>query len=126
MYSNVCMFTQSENRPPCKTRKETAEAINRAMMRFPQIVEILGELDRASIPFPGDEDIRHGCERALTAILVELARIEPAPQGKPGKAEENALQCLRSKAAERLINADQLQRIDQLIERILGAHQYNH
>jgi hypothetical protein len=120
------MFTQSDSTPPLKTRKQSAEAINRAMTRFPLIVEILGELDKASVPFAGDEDIRHGCERALTAMLAELARIEPAPFGKPVKAEDNAKQWLHSTAAERLVNADQLQRIDQLIERILGTHQEHH
>ena len=109
-----------------KTRKQSAEAINHAMTRFPLIVEILGELDKAEIPFPGDGDVRHGCERALTAMLAELARIEPAPPGKPSKIEETALNWLQAKAAGRLINPDQLQRIQQFIERILGTHRQHH
>ena len=90
------------------------------------IVKIYEELGNAEIPFPGDEDIRHGCERALTAMLVELARIEPAPAGKPSKTEEAALNWLQGKSVDHLINADQLQRIQQFIERILGAHLHHH
>lgn len=120
------MFTQPDRHPVLKTRKHSAEAINRAMTRFPLIVEILGELGKAGIPFPGDEDIRHGCERALTAMLVELARIEPAPPGKNGRTEEIARNWLHAKEVERLINADQLQRIQQFIDRILGSHRQHH
>lgn len=120
------MFTQAESHPPLKTRKQSAEAVVRAMTRFPMIVGIYEELGKAEVPFPGDEDIRHGCERALTAMLVELARIEPAPPGKPTKLEETALGWLHAKSVERLINADQLQRIQQFVERILGTHQFHH
>lgn len=120
------MFTQPDSNSPLKTRKQSAEAVNRVMTRFPLIVEILGELEKAEIPFPGDDDIRHGCERALTTMLVELARIEPAPQGKATKAEDTARTWLNLKAADRLVNADQLQRIQQFIERILGSHLQHH
>lgn len=120
------MFTQPESPTPLLTRKQSAEAVHRAMTRFPMILEVLEQLGSAAVPFAGDEDIRHGCERALTSILVELARIEPAPAGKPSKIEDSALQLLHSKTAERLINADQLQRIDQLVERALGTHSRNH
>jgi hypothetical protein len=119
------MFTQPDTNPVLTTRKRSAEAINRALTRFPLIVEILGEIDKAEVPYPGDEDIRHGCERALTSMLAELARIEPAPPGKSVKAEETALSIVQSQAAGRLVNADQLQRIDQLVERILGTHCQN-
>ena len=91
------------------------------MARFPQIVQILGELGQAQVPFPGDDDIRHGCERALTAMLVELARIEPAEPDKPTKAEETALHWLHSKKAVHRIDVDRLQRFEQFIERILGG-----
>lgn len=90
------------------------------------IVGIFEELGKAEVPFPGDEDIRHGCERALTAMLVELARIEPAPPGKPTKIEETALNWLQGKSVDRLVNADQLQRIQQFVERILGTRQVHH
>ena len=120
------MFTQPDNHSPVMTRKQSAEAVQRAMARFPLILDILTQLGKAEIPFPGDEDIRHGCERALTTMLAELARIEPASPGKPSKIEESTMQLLHSKVAARMINADQLQRIDQLVERILGTHSKNH
>ena len=122
------MFTKPDSRPPArasiavqKTRKQTLEEINHAMARFPLIVEILGELREVQVPCPGDEDIRHGCERALTAMLVELARIEPAEPDKPTKAEETALHWLHSKKAVHRIDVDRLQRFEQFIERILGG-----
>lgn len=120
------MFTQPESSNPCLTRKESVEAVHRAMMRFPLILDVLEKLGKSDLPFAGDEDIRHGCERALTSILVELARITPAIPGKSSKIEESTVQMLHSKAAERWINADQLQRIDQLVERVLGTHSRNH
>ncbi|MBC8125978.1 MAG: hypothetical protein H8M99_02365 [Gloeobacteraceae cyanobacterium ES-bin-144] len=96
------------------------------MTRFPLLVEILGTLSKTSIPFPGDDDIRHGCERALTAMLAELARIEPAPTGRTSKAEDTALGLLHSLEAEKLIHPDQRQRIQQFIERILGGAAHTH
>lgn len=119
-----CMFTMTESHPPQMTRKQSAEAINHALTRFPMIVGILSEFEKAEIPYPGDEDIRHGCERAITAMLAELARIEPAPSGKFSGIEETALGWLNSESAHRLINADQLQRIQQFIERILGNYRH--
>jgi hypothetical protein len=84
------------------------------------IVEILGELGKARVPFAGDADIRHGCERALTAMLSELARIQPAPSGRASKAEELARSWPLCESAAVLIDPDQLQRIQQFVERILG------
>lgn len=119
------MFTKQELTPQ-KTRKQSAEEVNRAMTRFPLIVGVLGELRSSGVPFPGDDDIRHGLQRAVTAIMVELARIEPAPAGKPTKAEATALGWLHESAAEGLIDADQLERIGQFIERILGSRMSHH
>ncbi len=107
--------------PPQKTRKHSADGINQAMARFPLIVQILAELRRAQMPYPGDEDIRHGCERALTAMLCDLARIENAPAGKPSKAEETAQNWLHNPAAGELIDADKLQRLQQFIDSILNT-----
>ena len=118
-YVSGCMFTQPENQTGSNTRKRSAEAINHAMARFPLIVGILGDLSKVSVPFPGDADIRHGCMRALTTILGELAKIEPAPAGKATKAEETAQSWLHSEAARDLIDADQLQRMQQFIDRVL-------
>jgi hypothetical protein len=91
------------------------------MSRFPLILDILGQLGGSQVPLPGDDDIRHGCERALTAIMGELARIEPAPAGKPSKSEAAALEWLHRQDTELLIDADRLQRIQQFIERVLGV-----
>jgi hypothetical protein len=117
------MSTKAEISPDLKTRKQAAEAINRAMERFPLILGILGELRNAHIPFPGDDDLRHGCDRTLTSMLSELARIDPAPPGKPVKAEEISHGWLTDEKAVRLIDADKLERLQQLIERILGKPQ---
>ncbi|MEO8615198.1 MAG: hypothetical protein ABI600_08670 [Luteolibacter sp.] len=115
------MSTKIETSPDTRTRKQSAEAINRAMARFPVIVEILNDLSKAQIPFPGDDDLRHGCDRTLTTMLAELARIDPAPLGKFSKTEEIAHNWLKSENVVRLIDADKLQRIQQFIERILGT-----
>lgn len=119
------MFTKPDSNQ-ARTRKQSAEAIHHAMTRFPLIVEVLGQLREAEIPFPGDEDIRHGCQRAITAIMVELARIEPAPPGKSTKAEAGALSLIQDRETIRLIDADQLQRMEQFIQRILGTHSSHH
>ncbi len=115
------MFTPPEN-PSQKTRKQAVEAVHRAMARFPLILDTLDQLRRADVPFPGDPDLQHGCVRAITAMLVELARIEPAPQGKATKLEQAALAALHDVRATRLVDPDQLQRMLQFIERILGPH----
>ncbi len=96
------------------------EKINRAMARFPLITKVLGELSDASVPFPGDDDIRHGCERALTAMLSELARIENAPAGKVSKAEDLAQSWLNNATSRQLIDVDKLQRMQQFIDCILN------
>lgn len=120
------MITQSESHLPLKSRKQCVEDTQRAIIRLPLIVEILDKLSKAEVPYPGDDDIRHGCERALTAMLVELAKIEPAPVGKPSKLEDAALAYLHTPSAVRLIHPDQLQRMQQFLERIFGAHRNGH
>lgn len=119
------MFTKPDP-SPSKSRKQSAEAINRAMARFPLIVDVLGQLRKADVPFPGDDDIRHGCQRAITAIMSELARIEPAPPGKPLKSETTAVSMIHGEETVRLIDADQLQRMEQFIQRILGTPASHH
>lgn len=114
------MPNQPVSKLPPMSRKQSAENINRAMSRFSLIVQILGELGEAHFPYPGDSDIRHGCERALTSILFELARIEIAPSGKPSKAEEIAQAWLHSSEARQLIDADILQRMQIFIDFILS------
>ncbi len=107
--------------PPQKARKHSAEEINRAMARFPLLIRILAELNQDQIPLPGDADIRHGCERALTAMLSELSRIESAPSGKSSKAEEAAHNWLQNPDTSKLIDADKLVRIQLFIDRILKS-----
>lgn len=114
------MSNQPVSLPPQKARKQSAEEINRAMARFPLLIQILAELNRDHIPLPGDADIRHGCERALTTMLSELSRIEGAPMGKPSKAEEAAQNWLQHPDAGKLIDADKLVRIQLFIDRILN------
>lgn len=114
------MPNRSVSLPPQRTRKQSAEEINRAMSRFPLILQILGELNREQFPCPGDDDIRHGCERALTGMLCELSRIPVAPAGKACKAEEAAHSWLRDKSASNLVDADLLQRMQEFIENILN------
>lgn len=104
---------------PQKVRKQSAEEINRALTRFPLLIQILAELNKDQIPLPGDADIRHGCERALTTMLAELSRIESAPNGKSSKAEEAAQNWLQHPEADKLIDADKLLRIQLFVDRIL-------
>ena len=107
--------------PPFEiTCKQSSEEINRALTRFPLILRTLAELGDARLPFPGDEDIRHGCERALTSMLSELARIPAAPAGKPSKAEETARAWLQSPESRQWIDADKLERMQQFIDAILS------
>lgn len=113
------MSNEPVSLPSQKNRKQSAEEINRAMARFPLVLQILRELGLTQLPFPGDDDIRHGCERALTRMLADLARIQPASTGKSSKAEETAQSWLQSKEARRLIDADRLERMQQFIDSIL-------
>lgn len=104
-----------------RSRQEAAEKINLAMTRFPLILEILRDLGDSEAPAPGDADIRHGCERALTAILVAIARLDPVPPGKASQAEAVAQSWLRSADATELVDGDVLQRIEQFIDCVLHS-----
>ncbi|GAA5130396.1 hypothetical protein GCM10023212_40050 [Luteolibacter yonseiensis] len=104
---------------PSHLRTQCAGDINRVMTRFPLIVQILKELRETQIPLPGDNDIRHGCERALTSMLSELARIETAPAGNFSKDEETAQSWLHCPDARQFIDADVLQRMQIFIDFIL-------
>ncbi len=105
---------------PPKTGNHAVEEINRAMARFPFLVQILRELDQAQVPCPGDDDIRHGCERALTAMLCELARIDPAPADMPSAAEKTAQAWLDLPGVHGLVDADKLERMQLFIDCILN------
>lgn len=109
-----------------RTRSQAADEINHAMARFPLIVGVLGKLRETNVPLPGDGDLARGCERALTDILGALTRIEPAAGGRASKTEEAARKWLASNDVTSLIDADQLQRMHQIIDAVLGvdpAHQ---
>ncbi|MFT3990202.1 MAG: hypothetical protein QM680_02215 [Luteolibacter sp.] len=105
---------------PQKTRKQTAEAINRALARFPLLLDVMEELAKHDFPCAGDQELRHGCERALTAMLSRLALIDPAPAGQTSNAEKIAESWLHGTRAPRLIDASKLERLQQFIDRILG------
>jgi hypothetical protein len=57
----------------------------------------------------------------LTAMLAGLARIKPAPPGKACKAEKSVRRHFQTQAAGEVIDRDQFQRLEQLVNRILGA-----
>ncbi len=120
------MLTPSNDMTFAHSRQHTAAAVCEALARFPLIVEILGELAKSQIPQPGDADIRHGCQRALTAMLLELSRIDPAPPGPVTKHEETALNWLHARAASQLIDPDQLERFEHFVGRILGSSPQHH
>ncbi|MFT4175552.1 MAG: hypothetical protein QM627_02745 [Luteolibacter sp.] len=105
---------------PQKTRKQTAEAINRALVRLPLLLDVLEELSKQDFPCAGDQELRHGCDRALTAMLSRLALIDPAPNGQVSNAEKIAESWLHEARAPRLIDASKLERLQQFIDRILG------
>jgi hypothetical protein len=90
------------------------------MARFPLLVQILRELDAAPVPHPGDDELWHGCDRALTTMLAELAWINPAAPGVPSEAEALARSWLNTGRSARLIDADKLRLAHQFIDRILG------
>lgn len=114
------MLVPSDNKTSPKSRKQIADTVLHVMTRFPLVLEILGELGKSDIPAPGDEDIRRGCDRAVTAILVDLARIEPAPTGIPCQAEDATYRMLNGESGAALIGPDKLQSIHELVSRIFG------
>lgn len=104
--------------PPTPSREDAAQEIAQVTRRLPLIVKILQELHDTPYPGPGDDDIRHGCDRALTAMLSELAKMQPAPDGKPSQNEQKVRTLIGKYAAEGLVDADKLQRMQIFIDRI--------
>ena len=111
---------QHYNSGQSMSREQTALAVLHAMTRFPLVLEILSELGNSTAPNPGDDDIRHGCQRAIEAILVDLSRIEPAVPGNPSEAEAETCRLIGGNSGEGLIHSDQLQRIHEFIDHIFG------
>lgn len=122
------MFTRAMEPRSAKerTRREAADEINHVMTRFPLIVRMLRETKEAHVPLPGDVELERGCERALTAILGALTRIDPAEGGEATKAEETARDWLACRQVAALLDADQLERMHQVIESVLGANPRHH
>lgn len=116
----ITMPLEPLNSPPQNLRLDAVEKINHAMARFPLVLRILGELAESRCPLPGDDDIHHGCERALTRMLSDLARIAPAEPGASVPAEETVFAWLLHEDTRRLIDADRLERIQQLVDSILA------
>jgi hypothetical protein len=106
------------NSPPVPSREDAAQGIVQVTRRLPLIVRILEELHGTAIPCPGDDDIRHGCDRALTTMLSELAKMQSAPDGKPSLNEQKVRTLLGKHAAHGLVDADKLQRMQIFIDRI--------
>jgi hypothetical protein len=115
------MFTKAPSTPSPGSRKQTAEAVGQALARLPMILDVLKRLNHEAVPLPGDEEIRRGCDRAVTAILAKLARIGPAADGRAGKTEMIALGKLDDPEIGNLLDADQLQRLREFTDRILGG-----
>ena len=114
------MLIHPEDKSRSGSRSRTVESVRQAMVRFPLVVEVLGKLEEVAVPCAGDAEIQHGCRRALTAILVELSRIEPAVFGNSVEQERVVMEWLDSPAAARLVDADQLERFQHFIDRILA------
>jgi hypothetical protein len=85
------------------------------------ILRLLEILNEPLIPFPGDADLRNGCERAMTSILSSLAGMEPAgPSSVPPGREEKALKArLNAERLSRLIDGDRLECLWAFIVRLL-------
>ena len=103
--------------------EEVAREINRAMERFPLILENLEELSKSLVPAPGDAEIRHGCERAITAILAALAKIDP-PIGMPsaipaGSEEQIARTWLLGDLPGQLVDPARFACLNDFIDRLL-------
>lgn len=91
------------------------------MARFPLILEILDELSQPVIPHPADAEIRHGCDRGLTAMLAALSKLHPATGSREpiGHEEEAALAWLLGELPRTHIDPCRLERFDQFIHRLL-------
>lgn len=105
------------------SRQQAVDAIDRTLARFCLVLRVLDELRRQTIPSPGDAEIHHGCERALTGMLAELSRIGAAPASSPLEREQVIRTRLNDSKTRALVDADKLERMHQFIDRILGSPQ---
>lgn len=117
------MFAIPTKPYPKKTRPDYAMDVSRVVARIPFLSEILRTLAIDSAPRAGDDDIRHGCERAMNSILAELSKITIAPPGNPSPFEDAVRRLLENERNGSPINPETLGRILQSVERILGSHE---
>lgn len=85
------------------------------------ILENLEELSLTLIPSPGDAEIRHGCERAMTAILSVLTKIQPAEAdaASPSGEEQIALAWLVGEMPRKLVDSERFACFQFVINRLL-------
>jgi len=102
-------------------REWVATRINQALNRFELILSILEELSALDMPAAGDADLRHGCERALTSMLAEVASIEPTEpsSGPPGPEERIAKAWLENRESCQLIDQERLEYLWLFIDGLL-------
>lgn len=105
------------------SRQQAVDAIDRTLARFCLVLRVLDELRREAVPSPGDAEILHGCERALTGMLAALARIGAAPDTSPLEREQAIRTSLNDSKTRALVDADKLERMQQFIDAILGSPQ---
>ncbi len=98
-------------------RQDAVEALNRVLFRLPMVAGILRKINESALPSPGDDELRRGCERAITSILAELARLNPAGHACDGLKTSD--QWLDEKLRNTL-DVVTVERIEQLIARILA------
>ena len=105
-----------------RCRELVARSVNEKLVRLPMILGILGDLRKPPVPAAGDPELEAGCSRAMTAILAELARLEPAgTEGRAGKEEKKAFVWFRDRKVHELLDPDQLARLESFVARLLPA-----
>lgn len=106
---------------PISGREKVVRSVNQALTRLDLILSILEKLNESLLSPPGDSDLRHGCERAITSILCALAKIEPAEPSSspPGRQEKAVRAALNGERLSRLIDADRHGCLCSLIDRLL-------
>jgi hypothetical protein len=106
---------------PISDREKVARSITDALTRLDLMLGLLETLNEPLIPFPGDADLRNGCERAMTSILSSLAGMEPAGSSSvpPGREEKALKARLNAERLSLLIDRDQFSYLWSFIVRLL-------
>lgn len=113
-------MSQTQTCHDIATRADTVRRVYQAMKRFPMVVSMLETIHQSTVPLPGDAEIQHGCQRALTSMLAELSQIPPAAPGDPTAEESTITGWLTTPHACRLMDPDQLERFQNFLDRILS------